>query len=290
MPAPAGRDTSTMLECVVNVSEGRDGAVIEAIAASAGRSLLDLHRDVWHQRSVLTLAGPDVEDAVRTVAETTVRLVDIREHVGAHPRFGALDVVPFVPLDSTGAPVGVDAPLDHATRARARFARWAADTLALPCFFYGPERTLPDVRRQAFVALVPDTGPAEAHPTAGACAVGARPGLIAYNLWLTTSDVGIARAIAAAVRGPSVRALGLRLGDVTQVSCNLVDPVALGPAELYDAVRSLADDAGTALARAELVGLVPGAVLGAVDVERWSELDLAPDRTVEARLSASLER
>ncbi|HYA69404.1 MAG TPA: hypothetical protein VED63_11795 [Acidimicrobiales bacterium] len=279
-----------MLECVVNVSEGRNEAVIEAIAASAGPSLLDIHRDPWHHRSVFTLAGPDLHDAVRALAETTVGLVDIAEHAGSHPRFGALDVVPFVPLDATGAPVGGDDPLGPAIAARAHFARWAAETLGLPCFFYGPERTLHDVRRQAFVSLAPDVGPSEAHPTAGACAVGARPGLVAYNLWLASSDVGIARAIAAAVRSSTVRSLGFRLDAVTQVSCNLVEPAALGPAEIYDTVHSLAIEAGTEVTRAELVGLVPGRVLDAIAAERWSELDLALDRTVEARLAARFGR
>ncbi len=285
-----GRDTPTMLECVVNVSEGRDATAVEAIAASAGPVLLDVHRDPWHHRSVFTLAGPGVEEAVRALSETTLRLVDIRTQAGVHPRIGALDVVPFVPLDDGGSPAGPGAILDEAIAARDRFARWAADALGLPCFFYGPERTLPELRRRAFSGLGPDTGPAQPHPTAGACAVGARPVLVAYNVWLSTRDLAVARAIAAAVRGPAVRSLGLRVGEMTQVSCNLLDPAALGPAALYDAVRPLAAEAGIEVARAELVGLVPATVLETVAADRWTELDLAPDRRFEARLAARRRR
>jgi glutamate formiminotransferase len=279
-----------MLECVVNVSEGRDDTVVEAIAASAGPALLDVHRDPWPHRSVFTMAGPGVEEAVRALSGTTIRLVDIRTQAGVHPRIGALDVVPFVPLDDGGSPAGPGTGLDEAIAARDRFARWAADALGVPCFFYGPERTLPELRRRAFSGLDPDTGPTQAHPTAGACAVGARRVLVAYNVWLSTDDLAIARAIATAVRGPVVRSLGLRVGEMTQVSCNLIDPGALGPATLYDAVRSLAGEAGTEVARAELVGLAPAAVVDAVAADRWTELDLAPDRSIEARLAASRRR
>jgi glutamate formiminotransferase len=279
-----------MLECVVNISEGRDDRVIDSFAAAAGNTLLDVHRDPHHHRCVLTLAGEDVEAAVRDLARRVVETADLRGHAGAHPRIGVLDVVPFVPLDASGAPVGPGAPLDAAIGARDRFARWAADELALPCFLYGPERTLPEVRRHAFVDLAPDVGPAEPHPSAGACAVGARPVLVAYNVWLESPDQSVARSIAAAVRGPAVRALGLRLGQATQVSCNLVDPATLGPGALYDAVRSLAGEAGTEVVRAELVGLVPESVLAAVPPARWAELDLGPDRTVEAPQAAGPRR
>jgi glutamate formiminotransferase len=184
-----------------------------------------------------------------------------------------VDVVPFVPLGG--------APLDDAVAARDRFARWAAATLDLPCFLYGPERSLPEVRRTAFTTLAPDHGPDHPHPTAGACAVGARPLLVAYNLWLAEPDLTRARAIAADLRGPAVRALGLPVGDHVQVSVNLTDPLQVGPAEIYDAVAGR-----VAVARAELVGLLPDAVLRAVDPARWPQLDLGPERTIEARLAA----
>lgn len=267
----------SVLECVVNVSEGRDASVLEALAAAAGPALLDVHTDPHHHRSVLTLAGPGVEEAARRLAVEAVARIDLGRHVGAHPRLGAVDVVPFVPLGR--------ATMADAVAARDRFARWAAEQLAVPCFVYGPERSLPDVRRGAFGPLPPDTGPALPHPTAGAVAVGARPVLVAYNLWLAAdAPVATARAVARRARGPAVRSLGLDVGGRAQVSCNLVDPRAVGPADAYDAVAECAAELGTAVVGAELVGLVPASVLDAVPPERWSALDLAPSRTIEARL------
>ena len=129
-----------------------------------------------------------------------------------------------------------------AVAARDRFLAWAGTELALPGFAYGPERTLPDVRRRAFVDLAPDAGPPEPHETAGAVCVGAREVLVAYNVWLADgADVALAREVARAVRGPSVRALGLDVGGRAQVSMNLVDPMVVGPAEAYDAVAALAE-------------------------------------------------
>ncbi|MGA2522183.1 MAG: glutamate formiminotransferase [Acidimicrobiales bacterium] len=274
-----------MLECVVNVSEGRDATVVGALAHAAGDSLLDVHSDADHHRSVLTLAGPGVEDAVRALARDTVARVDISLHAGVHPRLGALDVVPFVPLDAGGHALATDADLHDAVAARDRFAAWAGDELGLPCFVYGPERSLPEVRRRAFRDLAPDTGPGAAHPTAGACAVGARPVLVAYNLWLATGDLAVAKAVAAQARRPALRTLGLAVGDATQVSCNLIDPEALGPAEVYDAIAALAHDRGTHITRAELVGLAPASVVVGVAQARLPALDLDPDRTIEARLA-----
>ncbi len=274
-----------MLECIVNVSEGRDAAVVAAIAAAGGGAVLDVHCDADHHRAVLTLGGPATEDAVRAVAREALTRLDIRAHEGAHPRFGAVDVVPFVPLGPDGTPVPPGGDLAPALAARERFAAWAGTTLSLPCFLYGPERSLPEVRRRAFDGLAPDTGPPRPHPSAGACAVGARYALVAYNLWLATPAVAVARSIATAVRGPAVRALGLDVGGAAQVSCNLVDPLAVGPGEVFDAVDRLAREAGTRVERAELVGLVPAAVLAAVPTGRRGQLDLDPERTVEARLA-----
>jgi len=281
--------TIAVLECVVNISEGRDPGVVDVIAAAGADSLLDVHSDPDHNRSVLTMAGPGpaLEGAVRAVARATLEQVDLRRHEGVHPRLGALDVVPFVPLDSGGGPCRPGDDLSPALEARDRFAAWAGAELALPCFCYGPGRSLPELRRQAFGALAPDTGPREPHPSAGACAVGARSALVAYNVWLTTPDLAVARAVATAIRGPAVRALGLAVDGVAQVSCNLVDPFAYGPAQAYDAVRRLAEEAGSSVARAELVGLAPAAVVAAVPASRRRALDLDPDRTVEARLSGS---
>ena len=253
----------------MNVSEGQDPSAITALTVAAGDDLLDVHADADHHRAVLTLVG---EAAPRSVARAAVEAIDLRKHAGAHPRFGAVDVVPFVPLGSS--------TIDTAVRARDDFARWAADTLGLPCFLYGPERTLPEVRRGAFATLSPDTGPLVPHPTAGAVAVGARPLLVAYNLWLVESDLDRAKAIAAHLRSATVRTLGLAVGGAVQVSCNLVDPTRSGPAEAYDAVA-----AETEIERAELVGLIPEAVVRAIPESRWDELDLAVDRTIEARLA-----
>ena len=256
-----------MLECVVNISEGRDQQAIDHIAAAAGPALLDVHTDADHNRSVLTLLG---EDAPREVARRAVDLLDLRTHDGVHPRIGVVDVVPFVPLDG--------ASFADAIAARDRFCTWAADELGVPCFRYGPERTLPDVRRTAFVEVAPDTGPPHPHRTAGAMAVGARPVLIAYNVWLHDVDLARARELARELRGPAVRALGLQVGAEVQVSMNLIDPMVLGPDAVYDRIA-----AAESVSRAELVGLVPRAVLDTVDPARWLELDLSAERTIEAR-------
>ncbi len=256
----------------MNVSEGRDRAVIDAIAAAGGAWLLDVHTDPHHHRSVLTLAGPGhgVEQAARAVARVGVRRIDLRLHAGVHPRMGAVDVVPFVPL--------AGASMADAVAARDRFAAWAAAELGVPCFLYGPERALPDLRRQAFTALAPDTGPPVAHPTAGAICVGARPVLVAYNVWLTDGvDVASARRVAREIRGPALRALGLDVGGRAQVSMNLVDPGRIGPADAYDAVAARAPVAG-----AELVGLVPAAVLDAAPRRRWAELGLSLAKALPA--------
>lgn len=266
-----------MLECVVNISEGQRTAVVDAVAACAGRSLLDVHVDPHHNRAVLTLAADldgDLEAAVRSVAAHAVAAIDLGAHTGAHPRLGAVDVVPFVALGAT--------PFVDAVDARDRFATWAAAELELPVFLYGPERPLPDVRRRAFVDLAPDAGPAVPHPTAGAVCAGAREVLVAYNLWLAPGmEPSVARAVAAAVRGPGVRALGLDVGGRAQVSTNLTDPLRVGPDLVYDAVAARAD-----VERAELVGLAPAAVVDAVDPRRRAELDVDPARTIEARLAA----
>jgi glutamate formiminotransferase / 5-formyltetrahydrofolate cyclo-ligase len=257
-----------VLECVVNVSEGADPSVIDAVARAAGDALLDLHVDPHHNRSVLTLAGPDVENAARAVAAEAVRRIDLRLHVGVHPRLGAVDAVPFVPLEGSS--------MDDAVAARDRFAAWAGDELGVPCFLYGPERTLPDVRRHAFTGLAPDTGGPVAHPTAGAICAGARPVLVAYNVWLVEGvDVGAARQVAREIRGPGLRALGLDVGGRAQVSMNLVDPYRVGPAEAYDLVAARAP-----VDRAELVGLVPAAVLDSVPAHRWTQLDLSSSKTL----------
>lgn len=276
-----------MLECVINVSEGRDGPAIEAIASAAGACLLDVHTDPWHNRTVLTLAGAGVELAARSVAQSAVSLLDITGHSGAHPRLGVLDVVPFVPVRTappafagSGAPAQAREDLAAAVAARDTFAAYAAFELGVPCFLYGPERSLPEVRRRAFVTDPPDVGPAAPHPTAGAICVGAREILVAYNIWLAVDDLHIADEIARAMRSTQVRALGLDVGGRAQVSCNLLEPWSFGPTEAFDFVSARAP-----VAKAELVGLLPASVLDAIPTDRWPELDLGEDRTIEGRLA-----
>lgn len=178
--------------------------------------------------------------------------------------------MPFVPLDGGS--------LDAAIAARDDFSRWAATTLGVPCFLYGPERSLPEVRRRAWADLRPDVGPPAPHPRAGAICVGARRALVAYNVVLRQADRARAVAIASMIRSAHLRALGLAVGDEVQVSMNLIEPSLIGPAQAYDLVARHA-----AIARAELVGLIPAHVLTATPRRRWAELDLASDRTIEWR-------
>ena len=299
---PAPRYGAGVLECVINISEGQRDEIISSIAGAARHALLDVHSDAHHNRSVLTLGGPDdwVEAAARAVAGEAVARLDLRSHSGAHPRIGVLDVVPFVPLDPDARPghESMVEAMTRATSARNRFASWAADALALPCFLYGrdavpPSHSLPEVRRRAFSTLAPDYGPPAPHPSAGAVAVGARPVLVAWNLWLDVggaSGLALAKRIAGELRGPGVLTLGLDVGGQAQVSCNLVDPQAVGPGAVFDAAaaRLAASEAGRegiGIERCELVGLMPAAILHREDPRRWQLLDLDPSRTIEARLT-----
>jgi glutamate formiminotransferase len=279
------------LECVINVSEGRDDAVLAELAAAAGPTLLDLHRDPHHHRAVFTLAGrPDpVDQAARALAAASVARLDLGPHQGAHPRLGVLDVVPFIPY-RPGRPADhpkAEADLAAVIPRRDAFARWLSSTYGVPSFLYGPlpggrTRTLPEIRRHAFADLSPDFGPDRPHRTAGATAVGARGVLVAYNVWVAPEKV--ARRVAPLIRTPAVRALGLTVGDRAQVSCNLVDPELFGPAQLYDAVTHLVSQAGGTVTGTELVGLLPASVLHRIPRARWTELDLAEATTLEARL------
>jgi glutamate formiminotransferase len=179
--------------------------------------------------------------------------------------------VPFVPLAGS--------TYEDALRARDAMSSWIANELQIPVFLYGPERSLPEIRRSAFTTLQPDLGPSEPHPTAGAVAVGARELMLAWNLWLSERDLDLAKSIASSIRGPGVRALGLQVGDEVQVSMNLIDPLTVGPAEVYDRVAALA-----AIERAELVGLAPQAVLDSVNENRREQLNLSVETTIESRL------
>jgi glutamate formiminotransferase len=271
-----------VLECVANLSEGRDAVLLHGFREAAAPQLLDLHADPGLNRCVLTMAGEpeELHATVAAVARLAVATLDIGRHTGAHPRLGVVDVVPFVDLEDPTLPA-----TPRSLSARDRFAEWAAAELDLPCFLYGPERSLPEIRREAWRALAPDRGPDRPHPTAGATCVGARGALIAYNLVLATADLANARQAAAAVRRPGLRALAFLAGEGAMVSCNLTDPYRIGPAEAYDAVAA---EVGRArIARAELVGLLPAGVLRGVPTARWTELGVGPDRTIEAALEGS---
>ena len=258
---------------MINVSEGRDQSLVRRIAGGANPAILDIHSDPDHNRSVFTIVGTACP---REVTQRAVELLDISHHSGVHPRLGVVDVVPFIALDGS--------TVDDALAARNDFAQWAADDLALPVFLYGPERSLPDIRRGAWASLAPDHGPQSPHPTAGAVCVGVRPVLIAYNVFLSTTDMTVARGIASRVRRPGLRTLAFDVGGTAQVSMNIVDTEKISVADAFDAVAHEAEMADTSVLRAELVGLIPERQLAKVDETRWSRLDLGPDKTIESRL------
>lgn len=276
-----------ILECVPNFSEGRRTDVLDALAAAAraaGVMILDLHADVDHHRSVLTFAGPPaaVREAAFASAREAVGRIDLAAHRGEHPRMGAVDVIPFVPLEGATMADAVAAARDTGRR--------IGDELGVPVFLYEraatrPERrNLADLRRPRFEGLrdlvgsdpawAPDFGPARTHPSAGCVAVGARPPLVAFNVDLESSDVALARRIAGKVRErdgglPGLKALGLFIAKrgCAQVSMNLCDPERTGLLAAFRAVEAAAREAGATLRSSELVGLVPRAALPA-DPER----------------------
>jgi glutamate formiminotransferase / 5-formyltetrahydrofolate cyclo-ligase len=284
-----------VLECVPNVAEGRDRVVLDALAAASGPSLLDRHVDPDHHRSVFTLAGPGAGDALaatRALAGAAAARLDLRQHAGAHPRFGVLDVMPFVALGE---------PADAAAEPARAFASWLAAELGVPSFLYGAadpgRRSLPELRRAAAAGGAPDVGPDRPDPRLGVAAVGARPPLVAVNCWLGRPDLALARAIAAGVRErdgglPGIRALAFELPSrrAVQVSLNVTDLAATGIEAACTAVRTAAEAAETTVERVEWVGLVPEAELErcAPGFLRWSGLDRS--RTIEARVAGAAGR
>jgi glutamate formiminotransferase len=271
-----------VFECVINISEGRDEAVLEDLCAASGTSLRDRHSDAFHHRSVFTLIN-DPEQLiidVRALMSAAFERLDLAGHQGVHPRFGVVDVVPFVALDQAKA--------NEAVTLRDQTANWIAATFDVPVFLYGTladgsQRTLPDVRRDAFTALRPDLGPPAPSPARGSVAVGARSILVAWNLWLSAVSTAQARAIASAIRSPAIRSLAFEVGDVVQVSCNIIDTDAAKPSQIYDQVESLLQ-AGGVITRTELVGLAPMSLVASEDRNRWAQLDLSRDSTIEARI------
>ena len=258
-----------MLECVINVSEGRHHAILDSLAQSCAGDLLDIHSDPDHNRSVFTTVGVD---APRALARAAVSALSLNDHSGVHPRIGVVDVVPFVPL--------VDSTMNDARIARDEFATWATAELNVPCFLYGAERTLPYIRKTAWTSLMPSAGTHSPHPTAGAMCVGVREPLVAYNLWLEDVDLATTRRIAAAVRTANIRTLGLQVGTFTQVSVNLIQPMISGPNDVFSAVSQHAT-----VHHAELVGLLPASVLATIPRDRWEDLDLSVEQTIEWRLT-----
>jgi glutamate formiminotransferase len=217
---------------------------------------------------------------VRALAGQALLALDLRDHAGVHPRFGVLDVVPFVALDVAEAL--------EAVALRDETAAWLVNAFDLPIFLYGPlpdgtSRSLPDVRRGAFRTLAPDLGPEIPDARRGASALGARGVLVAWNLWVRGISLDEGKAVAKAVRRREVRALAFSVDGFTQISCNLTAPLVVGPSTVYDDVADLVPDG--AIDHAELVGLIPEALLRTQDPERWDQLDLSYEKTIEARLA-----
>jgi glutamate formiminotransferase len=294
------------VECVPNVSEGRDGARLARFAAAVrsvpGVQLAPVHADPDHHRSVFTWLGPPsaVAAAALALADAVLTTIDMRAHHGIHPRVGALDVLPFVPL--AGLTMADAIALAHDT-GRALAARHA-----LPVYYYAEAARRPERRllravrhgeyeglpaRLASPAGAPDDGPARFDPRAGAVLVGARQVLIAYTVWLASDDLEAARAIARAVRAssgglPAVQALGLPLASRgrVQVSMNLLDYRVTSIPLAFDTVRAEAARRGLTIDHAELVGLTPRAALAG---RSFASVGL-PHLTDDAYLDTWLER
>jgi glutamate formiminotransferase len=271
-----------LVECVPNFSEGRKPetvqGIVDAVRVVDGACVLDTHIDPDHNRSVITFVAPPnkiVEAAFRAVAQAT-ELIDMRHHKGEHPRLGATDVLPFVPVR--------DVTMNECIQLAHEAGRRIAAELSIPVYFYeqaalrGERKNLEDVRRGALerlreeIATVqarePDVGPRLTHETAGAIAVGARQFLIAFNVVVRSTDITIARQIAKTIRFrhgglPFLKALGFQLHSrgLVQVSMNLVNYEVTGMAQAYDAVEREAERLGVEIESAEIVGLVPEAAL-----------------------------
>jgi glutamate formiminotransferase len=263
-----------LFEVVPNISEGRDASIVDAAVSameSEGARILHRTSDAVHHRSVITAAGSasQVVAAAVALARVTLAHIDLRTHRGEHPRIGALDVLPFVPLG--------DATLDDAITLAHRAAARIWRELGIPATLYGASATAPhrenlaDVRRGEFEGLAAKTSTPEwafdygdvPHPSAGAIAVGARPFLLAFNVELATSDLALAKAIARTLRERdgglrTLKSLGIRLApDLVQVSFNITDVDAIPLYRVRELVRLAAARHGVAIGRSELIGLAP---------------------------------
>ena len=270
-----------IIESVPNISEGRRPEVLEAAAGAMklvpGLRVLDVQSDADHNRSVLTVVGDEraLKDGLLALFEVATSRIDLRGHQGAHPRVGAVDVVPFIPIE--------DASMKDCVALAREVGQAVAERFEIPVFLYEEaasaphRRNLEDVRRGQFEGLAermrdplwkPDFGPAEPHPSAGAVVVGARMPLIAYNINLGTADVEIARRIAKAIRQSSggyrfVKAMGVMLEErnVAQVSINMTDYKKTPLFRVFETVRSEAARYGVSVIGSEIVGLVPSEAL-----------------------------
>jgi len=275
-----------LIESVPNYSEGRRLDVVDrlvaAVAATDGVHLLDRTSDASHNRSVLTMAGdaPAVERALEATIEVAIEAIDMEEHTGEHPRIGAVDVIPFVPLGTT--------TLDACVVIARAFGLRVAERFGIPVYLYARAATRPDrmrladVRRGGYEGVRdeiadagadrrPDFGPHRTHPRAGAVAIGARPFLIAWNINLDTGDVEVAKRIARGVREsggglPAVQGNGFRIEelDAAQVSMNLLDFETTPMWRVFDEVARLASEAGVGVRESELIGLAPQAAFDGV--------------------------
>jgi len=295
-----------LVECVPNFSEGRRLetvlAIAKAISAVATACVLDKHIDPDHNRSVITfVASPErVVDAAVQAVKRASELIDMRTHHGEHPRLGATDVLPFVPIH--GVTMDDCVHLAHAAGKR------IAHELSIPVYYYeraalrSDRVNLEDVRRGALELLreqistnaerAPDEGLAVVHETAGAIAVGARPFLIAFNVVLRSDDISLARRIAKTIRArngglPFLKALGFRLAtkNLVQVSLNLVNYEVTGMEMAYNAIKREADAVGVEIESAEIVGLVPRAALNP-EAEYFSKLqDFSEAKILEHQIA-----
>lgn len=292
-----------LIECVPNVSEGRRADVIAALGAAIagpGIHMLDRSSDASHNRTVYTFAGePDpLRDAVLRLFAAAVDAIDLQTHDGVHPRIGAVDVVPFVPLHDT--------TMDDCVTLAKSTAALVAERLRVPVFLYEEaasneeRRSLSNLRRGGAngvalrmkqAAWRPDFGPDLPHPTAGATAIGARPILIAYNVNLASNRLGVAQRIARLIREssgglPHVKALGLQLDhSIIQVSMNLTNYKETSMTAVFDAIAREAAVDGVRVLESEIVGLVPADALPADPVRRLKLRTQDLDRVLERRLA-----
>lgn len=288
-----------MLECVPNFSEGRNlgvvRAIVDAIESAPGILLLGWESDADHNRSVVTFAGqPDavVEAAVRGTAKAS-ELIDLARHKGEHPRTGAADVVPFIPLD--------DSPMSDAVAAAHRAGEQIWSRFGIPVYFYGdaarrPQRSrLERIRRKGFDGAPPDLGSIASHSSAGAVMAGARGFLVAYNVDLETEDVNIAKSIARRVRESSggfraVKAMGLYLPSrkCAQVSMNLTDFAAIPLDELYETIEEEAVRLGASVRAGEIIGFVPQKAYAKAPEFFRKAANFSESRIVETRIAQLL--